>query len=69
MSFSIKHVKEIQNEFQSVIHRDESDLAYTLLADVWGCFSAEETQSCTYTGIFAGLPVLTGFIFYMHSFS
>lgn len=44
MSFSIKHVKEVQNEFQSIIHREESDLAYTLLADVWGCFSAEETE-------------------------
>lgn len=69
MSFSVRHVKEIQNEFQSMIHKEESDLAYTLLANVWGSFFPEETQSCTYTGIFAGLPVLTGFIFHMRRLS
>lgn len=58
-------------ESWSTIHKEEPclDLEGGCLQTYMGSFSLEKTRSFVYTGIFAGLPVLIGFIFYVDMFS
>lgn len=55
----------VSGESQSTIHKEEPclDLEGVCFQTYVGCFLLEKTHSCVYTGIFAGLPVVTGLFF------